>query len=207
MRLFGKVCVISVACLLGAGCGEKDDEEAAKGELEGTWDQTCGSDDPATSTKRDFDVTTVVFTATDFTYTSTQYGSDSTCATKSITLKLSGTYKGGDAVTTPAGAKALDLTPVGLALTLHSDEEVSNFNEGSVCGGGWVKDTEKVVTKEACAGVDEIVATFDPQFTIYKVDGTNLYMGDSTASEAAGKDGKTAANRENVLETRAAVKK
>jgi hypothetical protein len=203
MRLFGKVCVISVACLLGAGCGEKDDEEAAKSELEGTWNQTCGTDSPADSTDKEYDVSSITFTASTVVFSATNYGTDSTCAAKSISSQVTGTYTGGEDVTTPAGAKTFDLTPSAVTLTLHTDENVTQFNDGSVCGGGWVKDTVKTVTKEACTAADFIVEIFDPAFSIYKVDGSNLYLGDE---EASTKDGKTAANREDVLDTRPFVR-
>src|SRR5688572_15548480 len=114
--------VLAVTALGLSGCGKDDDDDkkatVAATELEGTWVQSCGSDEGADVEGRTFDKTTNVFTGNTVSI-SVEGFSDDKCTVKTYSSKATATFKISEAVTTPAGAKGTESTPTSVYMKLH----------------------------------------------------------------------------------------
>lgn len=191
------------------GCGSKDEKsEASPSELEGSWTQSCGTDD-ASADEPEYDATTAVYKGNTATATIVSY-SDSGCTQKLFTFVLSATFTSGESVATPSGAKTLDLTISSLAATLHTDAYVQAFNgeaEGSskACGGGWSKDLARTLSAADCADTASMKAIFDKSYGIYKIEAGVLYEGD-LGDDGSATDGSSAEKRPTSFETRTSSK-
>ncbi len=197
----------AVTTSLCFGCGKEEEESEDDADvLTGTWSMTCGTSD--TGENKSYDTLTKTFKSGTMTIGYVEF-SDATCTTKTQTVAATATYTIGEAVTAPAGATAAESTVQTFSLTLHTAEDVADANgadgAAAVCGGGFVLNTAKTLTKEACASTDGYNTIYDTNFGVFKIDGNNLYEGDPGADGSA-TDGTTAAKRPTALETRASVK-
>ena len=190
-----------------AACGAKDeDEEDAKGPLEGTWSVTCGTDD-ATVEAPDYDKMTRTFSSN--TVASIYEGfSDAACATATFSLRFESTFTIGDAVTTPTGATSADFTPTKRFVTVSNADFLAAFNgtaEGSTatCGGGFVLNTEKELTEALCK--NDSIFKFEVVYSIFKIDGAKLYQG-KIGDTGTATDGSAATKRPTEFEPRPMTK-
>jgi hypothetical protein len=190
--------VISVATIaaLTFACGA-DNDEGSTSELDGTWVGTCSADDDT------FSKMTQMFSSGQVTGTFNDY-SDASCATETLAIVISRPFSTGAAVTTPADAKESTFSPTTkVTVTLKTDELVSAFNgtagNSATCGGGFVKNQTKEVTAANCGGVDGLFDT-TTVYSIYKIDGTKLYIGDCGDGGTA-TDCTSATKRPTTLDT------
>ena len=129
--------------------------------------------------------------------------SDVSCATETLAIVISRPFSTGAAVTTPAGAKESTFSPTTkVTVTLKTDELVSVFNGtvgdvAATCGGGFVKNQTKEVTAAACG--NDFFDTANT-YSIYKIDGTKLYVGDC-GDDGTTTDCTSAAKRPTTLST------
>ena len=115
-------------------------------------------------------------------------------------------YSGGSSVASPVGAKELDVTPLKLAVNLKTDDMVATFNgvagNTPVCGGGFVKNTDKDLSATDCANDENFSKLFEPLYTIYKIEGLRLYIG-ICGDAGSADDCSTAGKRATTLDTEA----
>ena len=207
MRLPVLMCT-AFAALYGCGSSKSasDTPATTKSELEGTWNTACGLSDPGSTS---YDVITESYTGTAFKGLQQSY-SDAACTTKTFSLRATGTFTSGTAVTTPTGAKTLDIKPTGVYFTLNSATYVDQFNgtaEGStkICGGGWVINQEKQVTDVLCKDSADFATIEDTNFGIYKITGSQLTEGES-GDKGTATDASSAAKRPAAFSARSATK-
>lgn len=197
-KLFASTAALAIATLVSA-CGKDDGSGLdAVADLSGTWIQACTPDGDGGSQKG-----SGTYSGGTSTFVAQMYSDDS-CATQAMTLTLVATYTGGAALSSPADAKELNVTPTKMIVNLKTDEMVSAFNgdQGgtATCGGGFAKDTDKELTATSCADSADFKSNFDPQYTIYKIDGSKLYFG-ACGDAGTANDCSAAAKRATSLET------
>jgi hypothetical protein len=129
--------------------------------------------------------------------------SDNACATATFTFRAVATYTGGTSVDSPAGAKQIDVSVTKLVFNVKTDDFVAAFNGThagggtAICGGGFVKDTDKELSASNCANDAVYKSFFGTQYSIYKIDGSKMYDGDCEGAN----DCTTAAKRSTTLST------
>lgn len=163
------------------GCGKEDDKVGAASDADGTWSSTCASDGQGGYTK----TVSVISGGTRVDTAGTH--SDAACLTAVSISALTSTFIVGNAVTAPAGAKEVNTKGTSLTLTYKTDAQVTAANATKVCGGGFVKDQPKVVSSTDCKDTILIKEYFNEIFSVYKIDGNKLYVGecgeDGTATD------------------------
>lgn len=108
----------------------------------------------------------------------------------------------GSPVKDPAGAIELDLSAFKAVFTISSDDFLSEFNGTDargrpICGGSFIKNVPTEKTARDCAGDSAFGDLFNTEYTIYKLDGSKLYIGDPSGVEIGkgGNDGSTPSQR------------
>jgi len=222
------VSLIALLVFLGISCGKDDDKKTTSGargkdddkktteddkkttELEGKFTTPCGTDDAADVEEKTYSVSVWTFEGNTVTASDDSY-SDSGCTVKLISATQKGTFALGEALTSPAGAKALDITPTETIFTIYDENYVALFNgetEGQekICGGEWVSGQAKKLTNALCN--KETDGDFrkieDKFYGVFKLDGKNLFLGKS--DDTADTDGSSATKRAKALDSRPAVK-
>jgi hypothetical protein len=189
-------------------CGEddkKDEDKPTTGSsaLVGNWNIPCGTDD--TGDEKTYNAVSKTFTATTF---SGQIGmfSDDACATRTQVIRVTATYTVGAAVSTPAGATEIDITPGRLFITMDNADLVAfaNADATKICGGGFEAGKEKELTKATCAG-GGFESLFNVSYGVFKIDGDKLYEG-VMGDDGSATDGSAPTKRPTTLETRPAMK-
>lgn len=193
-----------VSLLLVAGlssCGGKDGNKGAAGpvsDADGVWTSACAD---LSSLGGGSMKTGITVAAGGLAFSLSQY-SDPACATMTALAVNTATFTTGVAVATPAGAKEYNSNATALTVTLFTDDAVTaaNAGEGKICSGGFTKGQAKTFTAADCANDNENKDGFGERFSIYKVDGNNLYIGDCGDAGTA-TDCSAATKRPTALET------
>ncbi len=181
-------------------CNKASDKsgESTTTELEGTWSTldcvtvTEEGDQEAVSWA-------IVFQGSRMTKTVLGYSTSCTDPARPQSFKMIyefGFTLGSD-VSSPSGAKKIDLVLNSIKATPLSDGSVSDFNTSPLCTEitTWKKNEEKDITGETCLGEKLSVGT--NSYDIYKLDGTTkLYLGID-----AGKFANTDATRPTQLQS------
>jgi archaellin len=103
-------------------------------------------------------------------------------------------------VTTPAGAKEIDVTHKSVMVTLKGQQTVDEFNSGKVCGfEDWALDTAKDVSGKVCG--DDGKTLDAPVFDIFDVVVSSLKFGEKDFDH----DGTIAAKRPVALSAKEEV--
>lgn len=175
-----KTLALGASFVMVAACGAFDTKDSGRkadevdSELNGTWSSACldtsfvgltqSRETFAFSGLADFDKTTEIFT--------------DACNTQAASLLVTGTYaKTGDADVVD-GAKNINFTITGAALTPKTDDTARLLNRASYCGvTDWARDQEVDILGKDCAG--ESYANGDVVFDIYKVGDEELRFGQS----------------------------
>ncbi|NBQ52403.1 MAG: hypothetical protein EBU49_02315 [Proteobacteria bacterium] len=191
------VAISSVA----SACGKNDSAALdAMADLDGTWVEACSADSDGGGGSSKSSVT---YSGGDVTGITPNYG-DPSCTTETYTIKFVATYKGGSSVVSPAGAKELDVTPVKLVLNVKTDDLVEAFNgvagNTPLCGGGFVKNTDKDLSATDCANDVDLKKVFEPVYSIYKIEGSKRYGG-LCGDAGSADDCTTPAKRATTLDT------
>ena len=149
------ILVVGAIALASAACGKKNATE-----IEGTWTGACGA------VGTDYAKTTWEFSGDEFTRTDATY-SDSECSEEASTTLREGTFKLGDAVGTPEGAKRIDVTVKKAEITAESEAKTKDFNGRSFCGiTDWKEGTARDIFGKNCGGSQ--VNKDQTFFSIYK---------------------------------------
>lgn len=173
--------ILSMLFVVGlSGCGKKDDDKGggAAGpvsDADGVWSSPC-TDRGFLSMKNGITVAAGGITVSQSLY------SDATCATIMSLSVITSTFTAGNVVSAPAGAKEYNSSVTAATLTLYTDEGVSaaNASGSKICAGGFTKGVAKTLTAADCANDNKNV--FGDRFSIYKVDGSKLYLGNCGSS-------------------------
>jgi hypothetical protein len=174
-------------------------QRPAQESLLGTWVSQCIAESGG------FFIASVTFTPNTHSFRSEAF-SDPACRTPTIVddykMDNTSTYKLGSPVRDPAGAIELDLTAFKAVFTISSDDFLSEFNGTDargrpICGGSFIKNVPTEKTARDCAGDSAFGYLFDTVHTIYKLDGSKLYIGDPSGVEIGkgGNDGSTPSQR------------
>ena len=174
-------------------------QRPAQESLLGTWVSQC------TAESGSFFIASVTFTPNTHSLRSEEF-SDPACRTPTIVddykMDKTSTYKLGSPVKDPAGAIELDLTAFKAVFTISSDDFLSVFNGTDtrgrpICGGSFIKNVPTEKTARDCAGDSAFGDLFNTEYTIYKLDGSKLYIGDPSGVEIGkgGNDGSTPSQR------------
>jgi hypothetical protein len=181
-----KVKILVAATVIAASafsCGKEDEKAGAGSDADGTWSSTCTSDGNGGYAKSVSVISGSTRVDTSGTY------SDATCLTATSLMAITNTFVVGNAVNAPSGAKEVNTKGTSLTLTYKTDEQVTLSNQANICGGGFVKDQPKVVSANDCANTPVLKEFFVEIFTVYKVDGNKLYLGecgeDGTATDCS----------------------
>ena len=167
-----------------SSCAEKEESDDADTTfLEGTWKKACeeSSDDT-------YSEYIMVYKNTSYTWSDNVY-SDSTCSTADTTYKYTYTIAVGSDATMADGSTTgtkLNLTSVGVYVTLKTDTLVASKNTGSFCSAtDWTKDVEKDVTskftEDTCLDGDDAIGTVYK--AVLKITGTDLWWGTGTSDK------------------------
>ena len=166
-----------------SSCAEKEESDDADTTfLEGTWKKACkeSSDDT-------YSEYIMVYKNTSYTFYSNEY-SDSACSTGYSSTRYTYTIGVGSDATMADGsttATKLNITSVGVYLTLKTDALVSSKNGSSFCSATWTKDVEKditsKVTEDTCIEADDAIGTVYKD--VVKITGTDLWWGIGTSDK------------------------
>ncbi|MBI2601716.1 MAG: hypothetical protein HYW48_01555 [Deltaproteobacteria bacterium] len=165
-------------------------------ELTGTWEGSCrghattGEDETLSEKAR------LVASEKDFSYRIVHYlGAD--CLSPDVTAVVLGTYTIGSDSSVVPGAKDLDVVFDKTVLTFHS------FVPPNYCGlTNWELNVPQQIPDEGCDVDDGPPIKGEKDYTIFKVDGTKLYLGEDESVSADGSIttyGKTAETRSPKL--------
>ena len=173
-------------------------QRPAQESLLGTWVSQCIAESGR------FFIASVTFTPNTHSTRSEAF-SDPACRTPTIVdykMDKTSTYKLGSPVKDPAGAIELDLTAFKAVFTISSDDYLPEFNGTDargrpICGGSFIKNVPTEKTARDCAGDSAYGDLFNTEYTIYKLDGSKLYIGDPSGVEIGkgGNDGSTPSQR------------
>ena len=165
-----------------SSCAEKEESDDADTTfLEGTWKKACkeSSDDT-------YSEYIMVYKNTSYTFYSNEY-SDSACSTGYSSTRYTYTIGVGSDATMADGsttATKLNITSVGVYLTLKTDALVSSKNGSSFCSATWTKDVENditsKVTEDTCLEQDAIGTVYKD---VSKLKGTDLWWGDGLSDK------------------------
>ena len=168
-----------------SSCAEKEESDDAEPTtfLEGTWKKAC-----AQSGSVQYSEYIMVYKNTSYTWSDNVY-SDSTCSTADTTYKYTYTIAVGSDATMADGSTTgtkLNLTSVGVYVTLKTDTLVASKNTGSFCSAtDWTKDVEKDVTskftEDTCLDGDDAIGTVYK--AVLKITGTDLWWGTGTSDK------------------------
>ena len=166
-----------------SSCAEKEESDDADTTfLEGTWKKACeeSSDDT-------YSEYIMVYKNTSYTFYSNEY-SDSTCSTGYASSRYTYTIGVGSDATMADGSTTgtkLNITSVGVYLTLKTDALVSSKNGSSFCSATWTKDVENditsKVTEDTCFDADDAIGTVYKD--VVKITGTDLWWGTGTSDK------------------------
>jgi hypothetical protein len=139
----------------------------------GTWAQPCTTSDGEAWK------TTVGFEGATHFYTSVKY-SGPDCASEKMIIQGIMSFSGGVTVTSPAGAKTLDLVPSNVTITIKDTETLDELKFIGVCGlSSTLKLNEPIeLTAQKCENDSFMLKAFAVIHTIYKVNGSKLNLGD-----------------------------
>ena len=167
-----------------SSCAEKEESDDADTTfLEGTWKKAC-----AESSDDSYSEYIMVYQNTSYTFYSNEY-SDSTCSTGYSSSRYTYTIGLGSNATMADGSTTgtkLNITSVGVYLTLKTDTLVASNNTGSFCSAtDWTKDVEKDVTskftEDTCLDGDDAIGTVYK--AVLKITGTDLWWGTGTSDK------------------------
>ena len=167
-----------------SSCAEKEESDDADTTfLEGTWKKAC-----AESGSDRYTEYIMVYKNTSYTFYSNVY-SDSACSTASRTIRYTYTLAVGSDATMADGSTTgtkLNITSVGVYLTLKTDALVSSLNTGSYCSANnWKKNVEKDITSKAtedtCLELNDAIGTVYKD--VIKLIGTDLWWGVGTSDK------------------------
>ena len=129
----------------------------------------------------------MVYKNTSYTFYSNEY-SDSACSTGYSSTRYTYTIGVGSDATMADGsttATKLNITSVGVYLTLKTDALVSSKNGSSFCSATWTKDVENditsKVTEDTCFDADDAIGTVYKD--VVKITGTDLWWGIGTSDK------------------------
>lgn len=156
--------------------GNGDENEAAVSAFDGTWIGSCFLDDRSGQYLK----LKVVITGSSFVKTRT-YFYNATCAQTTVGLEVTSnnSFTLGSPLTSPSGAVAVNRTASTFTAKPFLLMFLGFLNETPVCGGGFVLNEAKSVTKSECVGDSFIGDQFDPIFDIVGISETDgkLYFG------------------------------
>ena len=166
-----------------SSCAEKEESDDADTTfLEGTWKKAC-----AESGSDRYTEYIMVYKNTSYTFYSNEY-SDSACSTGYSSTRYTYTIGVGSDATMADGsttATKLNITSVGVYLTLKTDALVSSKNGSSFCSATWTKDVENditsKVTEDTCFDADDAIGTVYKD--VIKLIGTDLWWGAGTSDK------------------------
>lgn len=191
---------VAISSVVSA-CGKNDSSALdAMADLDGTWVEACSADSDGGGGSSKSSVT---YSGGDAIGIFLNYG-DPSCTTETYTIKVIGTYKGGSSVVSPAGAKELDVTLVKAVVNVKTDDLVEAFNgvagNTPLCGGGFLKNTDKDLSATDCANDVDLKKVFEPSYSIYKIEGSKRYGG-LCGDAGSADDCSTAGKRATTLDT------
>ena len=166
-----------------SSCAEKEESDDADTTfLEGTWKKAC--EESSDDTTKEY---IMVYKNTSYTFYSNEY-SDSACSTGYSSTRYTYTIGVGSDATMadgPTTATKLNITSVGVYLTLKTDALVSSKNGSSFCSATWTKDVENditsKVTEDTCFDADDDIGTVYND--VVKITGTDLWWGIGTSDK------------------------
>ena len=174
--------LILVVVIFSSWAEKEESDDADTTFLEGTWKKACeeSSDDT-------YSEYIMVYKNTSYTFYSNEY-SDSTCSTGYSSSRYTYTIGVGSDATMADGsttATKLNITSVGVYLTLKTDALVSSKNGSSFCSATWTKDVENditsKVTEATCFDADAAIGTVYKD--VVKITGTDLWWGTGTSDK------------------------
>lgn len=175
------------------GCGTSDGSGGSAGsDADGTWSSPCVADGKGEYYKETYVIGAAVATQTMGLY------SDANCTTATSLTAYNNTFTTGNAVSSPAGAKEVTTKLITITMTFKTDDKVSSANMFKFCNAQFVKDEAKVLDSTACKDDFLYKDAFNDTFTIYKVDGTKLYLGEC-GDDGTSTDCTAAAKRASAL--------
>ena len=184
MKNLLKCIFLILVVVIFSSCAEKEESDDAEPTtfLEGTWKKACeeSSDDT-------YSEYIMVYKNTSYTFYSNEY-SDSACSTFYSSTRYTYTIGVGSDATMADGsttATKLNITSVGVYLTLKTDALVSSKNDSSFCSVTWKKDVENditsKVTEDTCFDADDAIGTVYKD--VVKITGTDLWWGTGTSDK------------------------
>ncbi len=186
-----------LAFSLGA-CGTKDDDKGDDASTDGTWKSGCNhseSTEGSVTTRSTSDVTFVI-SGSSLKVSSLSYDSNQDkCVTALSSTASEATFTATGDSAAVSGAQEITIKVSKTVTTPLTQGEVDEDNESKFCEAtDWAINVPKDIT--TCGGSTEY-------FDLLKVDGNNLYFGDS---DEEAHDGSTAAKRPVKLDINAFVK-
>ena len=203
--------------MFASACGKADSnssKNSSSTEIEGTWTQSCGTDDPETEENKNYDIAVDVISGNNISSTWDMF-TDNECKNKYLSIRGKATFIIGDLLESPSGAKGIDYQPTEIYMTALDSGVVSHFNgegEGAtkLCGGGWVLGQERKLTNENCKDSPDFNKVENKSYGIYKIEGNQQFGGDgdidNNGEDEPETDGTSAAKRPKVLDTRPSKK-
>jgi len=173
----GKILVIILIEILLNGCFHEEDK--SKSELEGTWKIGCSQDDDNSYSKNSLSYDGNKGSVSSFNY------EDADCLLPVFKIGLTGNFKIGKKVILSSGIEVteIDYTDLKWDLTLVKGEYVTSYNSNKTCGkANWEKNIKTDITN--CEKFKFPTSMYD----IYKVDGNNLFEGDSDFGDSRSLD-------------------
>lgn len=165
----GLFCFISLLGISQVTFAENDNDL-----LTGTWSSACASDHSGNFNREIFN-----FKGDEATYSIKTY-SDSSCKTLISTLKTDRTYQLGDVISGLDNQK-LDYTFKSVTMTYHNAAILASANKAPGYYGfsDWKLNQSKVISGlKKTPSSDAEHAQGEKFFTIVKIDGNKIYMGD-----------------------------
>ncbi len=155
------------------GSAPKNPGSADATGISGTWTSGCLADSEKGGTffldNRAFE------SATTFRTTFATF-SDKACVTKIMTQVQAGSF----VVKNPEEgqtARPIDLTIGTVFITLHTEALVKSYNSRSFCGGGWVLDTERAITRDMCVTSGATPTEPDMIYELFEIKDSSIFFG------------------------------
>lgn len=176
------------ACSSGGGGGfsatPPTNASDSKTVLEGTWMSAC-----TLLSSGDYQINTLTVAGGQYTMTMVNYGTSAGCVNKLFTFYSSGAFAlDATGVVNPVGAKSVDFTSTALLLTPDSNGMTSALNGAAYCGvTNWTTGFAVQLLGKTCDGKSYPASGY-VDYSIYKVSGNTLWLGDESQASNDGSD-------------------
>jgi hypothetical protein len=93
-------------------------------------------------------------------------------------------------------ARPIDLTIGTVFITLHTDTLVNSYNDRSFCGGGWVLDVERAITRDMCVSGGVSSSEPDIIYELFEIRDNTIFFGAKDADH----NGRSSSKRPVVID-------